>query len=59
MDMRLPADAKTLVADEVTYHVQTSGKLNMVMAERHGRWICLIGELPAQRLIDIASAIEF
>jgi len=57
-DMRLPRDSTTLVVDGVTYHVQSSGKLNMVMAQRHDRWICLIGELPAQRLTDIAKAIE-
>jgi hypothetical protein len=59
MDMRLPADSQTVVSDGVTYHIESSGKLNMVMSQRQGRWICLIGELPPQRLIHIAGAIEF
>jgi len=60
MDMRMPGgDSQTVVSDGVTYHVQSSGKLNMVMTERQGRWVCLIGELTPQRLINIAGAIEF
>jgi hypothetical protein len=41
------------------YHVQQSGKLNMVMTERNGQWICLIGELDQNRLMDIVGAIQF
>ena len=57
-DMRLPkSDALTHAG--VTYHVQSSGRLNMVMTERNGRWICLIGELPAERLMDLAAGLTF
>ena len=57
-DMRLPTSPVT-VRDGIRYHVQASGVLNMVMTERHGRWVCLMAELPAQRLIDMASGLEF
>ena len=57
-DMRLPASPVT-VRDGVAYHVQASGKLNMVMTERHGRWVCLVGEMPADRLIALASQLKF
>jgi hypothetical protein len=57
-DMRFPSSPVT-VRNGVSYHVQASGKLNMVMAERHDRWVCLIGKLPAERLMDLAAQLEF
>ncbi len=57
-DMRLPT-SPTIQRDGVTYHVQSEGSLNMVMTERHGRWICLIGELPPERLVDLAPKLRF
>jgi hypothetical protein len=41
------------------YHVETVGVLNMVMTERDGRWVCMIAEMPADRLISLASKLEF
>ena len=56
--MRLPkSDIVTRAG--VAYHVQSSGPLNMVMTERNGRWVCLIGRLPAGRLMDLASGLSF
>jgi hypothetical protein len=43
----------------VVYYIQSSDKLNMVMTERQGRWVCLIGELPAERLMDVADQLRF
>ena len=57
-DMRLP-DSPVTVRDGVRYHVQASGKLNMVMTERQGRWVCLIAELPAERLMEVASKLQY
>ena len=57
-DMRLP-ESPTVARGGVTYHVQSTGRLNMVMTEREGRWVCLIGELPAERLMDFASQLRF
>jgi len=57
-DMRLPTSSM-IQRDGITYHVQSEGALNMLMTERHGRWICLIGELPAERLVDLATKLRF
>ena len=57
-DMRLPT-APVTVRNGVAYHVQAVGKLNIVMAERHGRWVCLIAEMPADRLMDVAAQLKF
>ena len=57
-DMRLPK-SPTIQRDGVTYHVQSEGSLSMVMTERHGRWICLIGELSPERLVDLAAKLRF
>lgn len=56
-DMKMP-DSQTLTRGEITYHVQSSGKLNMVTARHDGRWICLIAALPVQRLIELGNAIQ-
>jgi hypothetical protein len=57
-DMKLPA-APTATRDGITYRVQTAGKLNMVMTERGGRWVCLIGEPSADKLMDLAAKLQF
>lgn len=58
-DMKLPKNTTTIQEGGHTYHVQASGKLNMVMGDQHGRWVCLIGELPSQRLAELASQLRF
>ncbi len=45
--------------DGVAYRVQRVGALGMVMTERDGKWLCLIGELPNARLMDLASQVKF
>lgn len=57
-DMKLPT-SPTAVREGVTYHVQESGSLNMVMTERNERWVCLIGRLPASQLMDLAARLQF
>lgn len=57
-DMRAPT-SPVKVRNGARYHVQSVGALNMVMTERQGRWACLIGELPAETLIDVAQQLEF
>jgi len=41
------------------YCVQSFGQLNMVMTRRQGRCVCLIAKLPVERLMDLASTLEF
>lgn len=57
-DMKLPT-SPTVVRDGVTYHVQKIEDLTMVMTERQGRWVCLISELPADAIMDIAAKLQF
>lgn len=57
-DMKLPT-SPTAVRDGVTYHVQSSGPVNMVMTQRNQRWICLIGHLPVNQLMDLAAKLQF
>jgi hypothetical protein len=57
-DVRVP-DSQTLTVDGVVYHVQSAQGVNMAMTERNGRWICLMGKLPTQRLIDVAKDLKF
>jgi hypothetical protein len=57
-DMKLPT-APTVTRSGVTYHVESSGALNMVMTERNGRWVCLIGQMDSERLMDLADKMQF
>ncbi|MEX0775114.1 MAG: hypothetical protein WD042_05295 [Phycisphaeraceae bacterium] len=57
-DVRSPP-SPTTTRDGVSYHVETTDTLTMVTTQRDGRWICLIGELPADRLIEIAHGLQF
>ena len=57
-DMRSPT-SPTVIRGGVTYHVQTVGRLNMVMTERNDRWICLIGQVSSDRLMDLAGQLQF
>lgn len=57
-DMKLPKSPE-VQQDGITYHVQSFEQVNMVMTERGGRWVCLISELPAERLMEIAQQLKF
>src|SRR5262249_30992310 len=48
-DMKTPK-SPTVTRAGISYNVQAIGSLNMVITERHQKWICLIGELPQARL---------
>jgi len=57
------ADIKTpqgtiLVRDGITYRVQSSGGVNMAMTERNGRWICLMGRLSVDQLVELAGKLR-
>jgi hypothetical protein len=57
-DMKLPA-APIQTRGGMDYRVQHVGNLSMVMSERNGKWLCIIGQLPAERLMDIATQVQF
>lgn len=41
------------------FHVQTSGDLHMVTADRGHHRVCLIGELPVERLMALSDGVKF
>ena len=49
----------TTVHNGITFHIETVGDLQMVMTERQSRWICLIGAVPTEKLMDLAEAVKF
>jgi hypothetical protein len=57
-DMQTPT-SPIMTRNGIQYHVQSAGSLNMVMTDRGGRWVCLIAKLPPDRLMDLASSLEF
>lgn len=57
-DVRLPP-SETVTADGITYQVQSARGVNMVMTQRGGRWVCVMGQLPTQKLIEIAKRLRF
>jgi hypothetical protein len=57
-DMKLPS-APIQNRNGLDYRVQHVGDLSMVMTERNGKWLCLIGQLPAERLMDLATQVQF
>ena len=57
-ELRSPA-SPNVTRNGVSYHAESSGSLNMVTTKRDGRLVCLIGELPTERLMDLASQLKF
>jgi hypothetical protein len=57
-EMKLPP-APQIVRNGTSYRAQSVGRINMVMTERNGRWLCLMGEVPADRLVDVAAQVQF
>ena len=51
--------ATLLVRGGVTYRIEHVGELNMVMTQRDGRFVCLIGERSVDRLIELSSSLRF
>ena len=53
------APAPVTTRNGADYRVQTVGDLNMVMTEQHGQWLCLIGQVSADHLMDVAAQLRF
>jgi hypothetical protein len=49
-EVRMPAMRK-VAQRGVTFHVQNAGNIGMVMTQRGGKWYCLMGNLPTERLM--------
>ncbi len=50
---------QAVVKDGVTFHVQSINKVHMVTLERAGRHICLMSELPAEKLMELGTKLKF
>jgi hypothetical protein len=57
-DMKV-APAPVMSRNGIDYRVQKVGDLSMVMTEHSGKWLCLIGQIPAERLMDVAAQVRF
>ena len=57
-EVKIEPSTPSLVRDGVTYRVQSSGDLNMVMTQRHDVWLCVMGKLPIDRLISLTSEMK-
>ena len=58
-DVKIEEGTPSLLREGVTYRVQSSGDLNMVMTQRQDVWLCVMGKLPIDRLITLASEMKF
>lgn len=58
-DMRREAKGEKVERNGLTFEVESIGALNMVMTERQGRFVCIMGEVPAEQLMSLASKLEF
>ena len=57
-DVQSPG-GKVLDRGGISYRVKSSAGVNMAMAERGGRWICLMGRVPVERLIETIEHMQF
>jgi hypothetical protein len=57
-DPQLMKGRRTTVSGTV-FHLQSAENVNMVATERNGRWICLMGQLPFGRLIELATELRW
>lgn len=53
------AKGATVTRDGEQYHVEHVGRLAMVSLARDGRFVCLIGAVPEDRLMAIGAALKF
>ena len=57
-DIKMPEGEK-IQRDGATYHVQSTKGVNMAMTERNGRWACLMGSLPVERLVEVLETLRW
>jgi hypothetical protein len=56
--IRMPP-GQEVVRNGITFHTQTTDGVNMVTFERGGRHVCLMSELPTDKLIELGTMLEF
>lgn len=57
-DVKIDPATPSVVHGGVTYRVQSADGLNMAMTQRNGLWLCVMGNVPVDRLIDLAAEMK-
>lgn len=52
-------DGQKIIHNRKQFIIHTMNGLQMVMTYHHGRWLCVMGEVSQEKLIQIADAIVF
>lgn len=58
VDMQVPTAGQTVARGGVNYYLLSSGGVNIVVAQRDGLWICMMGELPVERIVDFTASLR-
>jgi len=58
-DALKPLASAPVMHNGEAFHVQAGGELNMVMVDRGTHRICLIGALPAEKLMGLTDKLKF
>ena len=56
-DVRGPRGESRVVGEQ-TFFVESKGGLNMVMTESGGRWVCVMGDVSPEQLIETARSVK-
>ena len=59
LDTVRPPDSPPVLHNGETFHVQSGGDLNMITVDRGQHRICLIGALPAEKLMALTDNLKF
>lgn len=57
-DMK-PPQGGNIVRDGAHYYIQSVENLNMVTTQRQDRWVCLMGQVPVEQLVELARRLQF
>lgn len=53
-----PPTGRTIMHDGRQFSSHTANGVNMVMAQEGDLWLCVMGEVPPETLVDVAAAIR-
>ncbi len=59
LDALRPLASPPVTHNGEVFYVQTSGELNMITVDRGPHRICLIGQLPAEKLMNLTANLKF
>lgn len=51
-------DGATLERDGRRFIAHTANGINMVMANENGKWLCVMGDVPTDKLLNVAAGIR-